>query len=214
MFNMDLIGQRFGRLVVIERAENKGKQSAWICDCDCGNSRAFFQNNLLRGTSKSCGCLQKELLSERKRTHGGWANKEPLYEVWHGIRRRCDCVTDQHYPDYGGRGISYCEDWNDYGKFREWAMSSGYAKGLSINRIDNNGNYEPDNCEWTTSKIQQNNRRCNVVFELDGELLTLKQIAEKYLINYQTLYSRVQKSGWPIEEAVSRPIREKRQRSQ
>ena len=206
-------GDRFGRLVVVERVtpdrlpDSNAKRAKWKCVCDCGAHVFVYGGNLRKGCSQSCGCLQKEKLSERVKTHGGWANNEPLYIVWLGIRHRCNIETDVHYPNYGGRGITYCEEWEDYAVFRDWAYSHGYKpdSGLSIDRIDVNGNYCPENCRWVTSKVQQNNRRCNIVYEIDGKEMTLKQIAEKFNINYQTLHGRVRRRGWSIEKAISVP---------
>lgn len=192
----DLTGMRFGRLLVIKRVANvPGTHSRWLCRCDCGVEKECLGTNLKRGISQSCGCLQRELLSLRRKTHGGWANNEKLYSVWHGMRKRCSNKNGHNYKDYGARGITVCDEWGDYSAFREWSLSHGYADGLSIDRIDVNGNYEPSNCRWTNNKVQQNNRRCCIYITYNDETHTLKEWSEIRGIKYQTLYQRY-KLGW------------------
>ena len=197
---IDLRGMRFGRLLVLCRDfDNTEKHAAWVCKCDCGATVSVIGTNLRRGTSKSCGCLQKELLSQRKTTHGGWAKNEALYSVWCGILSRCNPkLKNESTKNYGQRGIRVCPEWENYQNFREWAKRSGYTKGLSIDRIDVDGDYCPDNCRWTDSKTQQNNRRSNIRIEYCGETRTLKEWSEILNINYQTVYSRYSR-GLPIE---------------
>lgn len=202
----DLTGKKFGRLTVIRKIDNcaqlNGKRhSMWLCKCDCGNIKPYFACNLKRGTSTSCGCFQKEQLSKRRTLHGGWANREKLFGVWCGIRKRCNCKTDSHYADYGGRGISICSDWDDYNEFRSWALSNGYVDGLSIDRINTNGNYEPSNCRWATNRDQQNNRRSCIYITFNNETHTLKEWSRIRNINYSTIYQRY-KLGWSTEELL------------
>lgn len=200
----DLSGRRFGRLTALHRDTSATGRSKWICICDCGAIVSVISSNLKRGSTKSCGCLQRELLSKRATTHGGWKEKDSLYEVWHGMKRRCYSKSDSHYKDYGARGIDICDEWReDYSKFREWAIENGYQKGLSIDRIDVNSGYSPGNCRWATSYVQQNNRRSCRYYTHDGETLTLKQWSKKLGINYQTLYSRITRCGMDFEKAIS-----------
>ena len=172
---LDLTGQRFGRLVVIERAEdiispNGARIPTWKCQCDCGNTKVIRQPMLRCGNTKSCGCIHKEQLSAMRRTHGFSGNKDGrLYPLWKSIKYRCFNPNCKSYKNYGGRGITMCPEWaNDYMTFRTWALANGYSqdqktdKGinvLTIDRIDNDGNYEPGNCRFVTNAVQATNTR-------------------------------------------------------
>ena len=197
---VDITGQRYGRLTVIKIA-SKGKHTKWLCKCDCGKECIIFGCALKSGNTKSCGCLNSELVIERQKKHG--MNKSRLYKIYCQIKYRCYNVTYSEFQYYGGRGIKMCDEWrNDFMAFYSWAMANGYADNLTIDRIDANGNYEPSNCRWATQKKQQNNRRNNRVLTHNDETHTIAEWSEKTGINYKTLYSRIYTLKWDIAKAL------------
>ena len=201
---IDLTGQKFGRLTVLERAEDyktpKGKRhTRWMCKCECGNTAHILGDHLKGRLTKSCGCLSAELSAQRCKHHG---YRERLYRIWTAMKQRCCNPKAHSYSRYGGRGITVCDEWMcDYKAFYDWALASGYQDDLSIDRIDNDKGYSPDNCRWATSKEQNRNRRINHNITINGETKTLAEWCEQYDISHKTVRSRLQ-LGWLPEEAL------------
>lgn len=198
---IDLTGQRFGRLVVQECVGRRCGHALWSCLCDCGNVIEVIACDLKKGHTASCGCLQRERSRESATVHGG--QKTRLYEIWCAMKARCNRRTDESYKDYGGRGITVCDEWaNSFEAFRKWALSNGYQNNLSIDRKDNDGPYCPENCRWATAKQQNNNQRSNRVITHNGESHTIAEWAELVGIKYDTLRRRLNK-GWSVERALT-----------
>lgn len=190
----NMVGAKCGRLLVLERAaDTPQKQAQWLCRCDCGNTSVVRGSSLRSGRTQSCGCIKIEQTIRQFTTHGCAKknNRHPLYGVWGSMKRRCYSPKSQYYPIYGGRGITVCDEWiNDFSAFFKWALEHGYKKGLQLDRIDNDGNYEPDNCRFATSKTNNLNRRSNHLLEINGETKTIQEWAEESGIARYTIFNR------------------------
>lgn len=201
----DLAGRKFGLWNVIERSKNHKKGMIYKCLCDCGTTREIAAYELVGGKSKSCGCNSIVAIT----THG--KSRERIYRTYQGMKRRCFDKNDINYSRYGARGIAVCDEWlGEHGaeNFIEWAFKNGYDENLTIDRIDNNGNYEPSNCRWVTMKEQGNNRRTNAIYEINGETHTISEWSEITGIGYATLRNRFV-NGWSLEEAITKPVEQK-----
>lgn len=204
---LELSGKRFGRLLVISQAENNHGNTYWNCVCDCGNKKVVKGVHLTRGITKSCGCYSKDLTIQRNKNNAdGKFRDERLYRIYYGMRTRCYNEDDVGYEIYGARGITVCEEWlSDFLVFQDWAFKNGYREDLTIDRIDNNGNYEPSNCRWADFKTQCNNRRTNRIIKLGNEEKTVSEWSLITGISRNAIYSRLKK-GWSGEDAISIPV--------
>jgi hypothetical protein len=201
---LDLKGKKFGQLQVLceysERANDKHNSYQWECQCDCGNIVIVISSYLTSGHKTSCGCLRWS--GDSRRTHGLSGSK--IYEVYSNMKKRCNDIKSKSYKDYGGRGIKISDKWDTFERFYN-DMGATFKEGLSIERIDVNGNYCKENCTWVTIKAQANNRRSNHKVAYKGETLTISQLAEKYKKNYNLVEERINK-GLNIEEAF-KPVK-------
>jgi hypothetical protein len=202
---LDLVGQRFGRLTVISDVGNRHHESLWECICDCGNTTLVICNNLRRGTTKSCGCYMKERTRDVSTTHGqsrvGLTTL--VYMCWGSMMKRCYNSKHRDFKYYGGRGIKVCERWHKFENFFE--DMGNPPEGMTLDRIDNDGDYTPENCRWATWEEQQNNRGNNHWVEFKGERKTVTQWERSLGMNKNTLWRRLYR-GWSIEQALTTPV--------
>lgn len=201
MRKIDLTGMRFGRLTVIREDEkSKNGDCRWLCHCDCGEYKIIYGTALKRGLTNSCGCLNRELIIKRNTVHG-W-RKTLIYGIWAAIKRRCFNKNTKTYGYYGARGITMCDEWrNNFLAFRDWALVNGYNEGLTIDRIDVNGNYEPSNCRWVTQKEQANNQRPRKSRYFNGCRVNVSKIAREHGLSESTLHGRLRR-GMSLEKAL------------
>lgn len=199
----DISGQKFGRLTAIkpDGRYNSGNIK-WLCLCDCGKYTHSDSSKLRKGGVKSCGCYASERMTKINTKHNGFGTR--LYEIWRQMHCRCYGENTKAYKHYGGRGISVCKEWKEFEQFKEWALSSGYQDNLTIDRINVNGDYCPENCRWATVKEQANNRRSCHVVQFNGEKHTISEWADIYKVDQRRLYDRLSRYGWDIGVAVSR----------
>lgn len=192
----DMTGQKFGRLTVLHRLYNYHKKGVyWLCVCECGNLTEVNGKDLRKGNTKSCGCFRGRYPRIKK-------NQPRLYRIYHNMRNRCHYKKHDRYKNYGGRGIKVCDEWlNSYKSFENWALTHGYNDNLTIDRIDANGNYEPNNCKWSTKKQQSRNTTKNVYLTYNNETMIIKDWATKLNTNYATILSRYHR-GWAVKECL------------
>lgn len=208
---IDRTGHRYGRLTVVSCAGSRNGRYNWKCRCDCGEECTASGLCLASGDTKSCGCLNAEKRIARSLRHGHSRRGDVAsgYRTWLGMKQRCCNVRNKSYPHYGGRGIKVCDRWLE--SFENFLADMGpRPAGSSLDRIDNSGNYCPENCQWATRIEQGRNKRSNVLITWKGATKTLIEWSEETGIPYITLYTRLHREGWPIERALTKPVRRKR----
>lgn len=200
---IDLTGERFGRLRVIQRDGcNKHGQVKWWCRCDCGTEKHVLGMCLTRGETQSCGCLHRESTARINASHG--MASAPIYRLWRSMMDRCYLPTNHAYARYGGRGIHVCPQWHEFTKFYE--DMGDRPDGKSLERIDNNSDYEPNNVVWADAKTQANNRRSNVVLEHAGKNQTMQQWCDELGLRIGTVWARLNR-GWNVDRALTQEVR-------
>lgn len=199
----DMTGKKMGRLKVLTRVENdKYGNAMWLCLCDCGNRVIVKGHHLRTGKTQSCGCYHKDRLKTMNLEHG--YSGTPLYKSWHAMKTRCVNKNSQSFRDYGGRGITFCKEWLGPRKFIDWALENGYDENLTLERIDVNGDYTPENCTWVTRAEQNRNTRRNIKQKINGKEYTLSEIATKLGVTRGTVYAWYNKEGLRGEELIKR----------
>ena len=198
-----LENQRFGRLLVLEEVgRTKSGSTTWRCLCDCGNEKAISSSSLRHSGTQSCGCIKQEQRLSQK-IHG--ETHSPIHRLWAGMKNRCNNPNNHKYERYGARGIRVCSEWaSSYEAFRDWCLSNGYRPGLTIERLNVDGDYSPENCIFATQKVQQNNRSNNHRITYNGANHTMSEWADLLGMSYKMLEHRLNR-GWTVDEAFSIP---------
>ena len=199
MLKNDLTGKRFGKLTVVRYLGRKGHGSFWECKCDCGNVVNCYYGNLVKGSSTSCGCMRSTYAKAFRNCHG--ESTGILYSRWAGMKNRCYNPNAKEYENYGGRGIKVCDEWLTYWPFREWAYENGYSEELTLDRIDVNKGYSPENCRWISWEEQAGNKRTSMFIEYNGIKKTAAEWGRELGIGKDTITYRV-RAGWSPEECL------------
>lgn len=201
---IDLTGKTFGRLTVIEESPKRtiNGDVYWVCKCTCGGTTVVDSSSLRRGLTKSCGCLPREKMIALGHRSAEWSTKhgmhnKRIYRCWDDMIKRCYNPKCNGYHIYGGRGIKVCDEWRTFQNFYDWAKENGYTDELTLDRIDNDGNYEPSNCRWATVKFQNRNKRNNVYVTYKGEKKCLMEWSETLGIKYEPMRKRNLESNDP-----------------
>lgn len=203
---IDISGLKFHRLLVLERTPRKGSSAYWLCRCDCGNIKEVRGSELKDGNTKSCGCFSKDYHRDKNLKHGyaKKQNRHPMYESWKSMLQRCENPKATRYDRYGGRGISVCDRWHDFSQF-EKDMAKTWNKGLTLERIDNNANYEPSNCRWATRSEQLCNTNRTVFLTAHGLIMSLTEWARCLGVNPKAFNTR-KRLGWSDKKIIDTPI--------
>jgi hypothetical protein len=201
MNKIDLVGKRFGRWLVICSSPTVNRRARWECICDCGNEKNVSGYMLRSGRSTSCGCFRREVTSSTKKTHG--LSESRTHKIWASMKGRCRTSSHTSYPQYGARGISYAPRWE---LFQNFLDDMGEAPdGLELDRINNDGDYGPNNCRWVTHRDNCSNTRCSRIYQFRGQRLSIEQIANFSTLSPWTVRWRINQ-GWPLERAVTAPL--------
>lgn len=207
----DLSGHTYGKLTVIECVGIRNRYATWKCKCECGEVVEVRGTSLTNGHTTSCGCAQKEKVSRLMKKHGLSGSR--LYRIYQHMVGRCVNKNEAGYENYGGRGISVCDEWaQSFKSFSDWALSNGYKDDLTLDRIEVDGNYEPTNCRWVTQKIQANNTRTNRILTYSGESHTMSEWADITGLSYNLIDSRIFR-GWSVERTFTEPVHTSQRRT-
>lgn len=202
MRSVDLTGQKFGRLTVVRFDHKENGRKYYLCQCDCGNFKIVSNHSLKSGNTKSCGCLHKEILIQRNKDNRiHHPENERLLRIWRAMLHRCYKETDEHYDYYGGRGIKVCDDWHDFETFQKWALANGYADNLTIDRLDGNKDYCPENCSWATMTVQNNHKSDTKWLTYKGKTQSLSDWCRELGLDYFRIKARLNSLGWSVEDA-------------
>ena len=202
---VDLTGFRFGRLTVLHEAgRSKAGKVLWLCQCDCGNTKIIVGGDLRSGRTASCGCYHHRVVTEQVTIHGSRFSR--LYRIWSAMKYRCGSPSADNYADYGGRGIKVCTEWErSFSAFKKWALENGYSDELSIDRIDGDAGYSPENCRWADAVTQARNKRSNRNLIFQGKKQSAAAWADETGIPVKTIYCRLD-AGWSVERALTEPV--------
>ena len=204
---IDLTGKIFNKLTVLKRVSSQNKHTRWLCRCECGNEIVAKGINLKNNHTKSCGCLKNDWAKRTGKHYQKYSissHGNPFYDSWRGIMRRIKANTGNTYKSYKKRGITVCDRWKNFENFLE-DMSPTYFKGAQIDRINNDGNYEPGNCRWATRKEQMNNTRHNVKLTFQGKTKNIIQWAEEIGLSAKIIQARIKRYHWSVEKTLTTP---------
>lgn len=204
------VGKKFGRLTILALRPDLKCAPCWkeycFVLCECGCKKTVSLDSVLSGATTSCGCFHKERASRANTKHGDTNARPRLYRIWENMRSRCNYSGNTSYKNYGGRGIRVCLEWQNYEIFRDWALNHGYAENLTIDRIDVNGNYCPENCRWISLKQQGRNKTSNHLLTLGGKTQCIIDWCDELNLNPNTLRKRL-RLGWSVEKALLTPVK-------
>lgn len=203
----ELIGQKYGRLTITGFVHS-GREWMWLCRCDCGKEKITKPCEVRSKKVNSCGCYHDEICKiKATKFKNSVMEHKRLYSIYNWMKRRCYRKSEPRYGDYGGRGICISEEWlnptNGFDNFVDWSLKNGYTEEMTIDRIDVNGNYSPENCRWVTNSEQQLNKRTTLWVTYKGERIQLKKLCDTLCVTYDTVHNRIYNLGWTIEDAVT-----------